>query len=133
MTAVRVYTDGGARGNPGPAAVGVVIEAESGQPIHSFGRAIGTATNNVAEYLAVIGALEWLVSQPRITKVGFFLDSALVVHQLRGEWKLKQEHLRPLAVRIRELAKNLTVSFSLIPRTLNRRADALVNRALDKC
>lgn len=133
MTAARVYTDGGARGNPGPAAVGVVIEAESGQLIHSFGRAIGTATNNVAEYLAVISALEWLGSRPRIIKVSFFLDSALVVHQLRGEWKLKQEHLRPLAARIRELAKNLTVSYSLIPRTLNRRADALVNRALDKC
>lgn len=132
----RVYTDGGARGNPGPAAVGGVIKDGQGNRLHSFGQKIGIATNNVAEYRAVIAALEWLSRQSaagRPPTVTFFLDSTLVVHQLRGEWKIKQPHLLPLAESARQLigALGCPVIFLAVPREQNREADALVNQALD--
>lgn len=133
MTVFNVYTDGGARGNPGPAAIGVRVKDGQGKPIHSFGRTIGETTNNVAEYQAVIAALEWIVSQPKPDKVNFYSDSTLIVHQIRGEWKIKQPHLKPLVERVRELENNLIVSHSVIPREQNQQADWLVNQALDKC
>lgn len=127
----NVYCDGGARGNPGPAAIGVVIKDEQGSLINSFGRTIGETTNNVAEYEAVIAALEWIKNQPKPDKVKFYSDSKLIVHQLRGEWKIKEAHLRQLAERVRLLENNLTTTYSVIPREQNYQADALVNRALD--
>ena len=132
MSAFSIYTDGGARGNPGPAAIGAVIKDEQGRKVHSFGRTIGAATNNVAEYRAVIAALEWLKEQPRPDKVSFYSDSSLIVHQIRGEWKIKEAHLKQLAERVRQLENGLTVAYSVIPREQNSQADALVNRALDK-
>lgn len=135
MSVLSVYTDGGARGNPGPAAIGVVVKNEQGKVIHQFGRVIGETTNNVAEYQAVIAALGWLESQPRPERVKFNLDSTLVVHQLRGEWKIKEPHLKPLVQAARDkMAKlNCLFSFQAIPRERNFEADALVNLSLDKC
>jgi ribonuclease HI len=92
-SALNIYTDGGARGNPGPAAVGVVIKDKGQNTIHQFSRFIGIATNNVAEYQAVIAGLQWLLSQPeKYQRLKFFLDSALVVNQLNGQWTIKSAH-----------------------------------------
>jgi ribonuclease HI len=134
MTTLKVYTDGGARGNPGPAAVGVVIYNQRGEKWLSFGRVIGKATNNVAEYQAVIMALEELSKLGIVEPVNFFLDSKLVVEQLRGRWKIKHEPLRRLAERVHQLEAGLPpITYTAISREQNRPADTLVNRALDKC
>ena len=130
---LSVFTDGGARGNPGPAAVGVVIKDDKGKLIHQFGRTIGETTNNVAEYQAVISALEWIKTQARPEKVSFYSDSTLIVHQIKGEWKIKEAHLKQLVDQVHRLEDNLTTSYTVIPREKNFNADALVNRALDKC
>ena len=130
---LNIYTDGGARGNPGPAAIGVVVKNEQGKDVHKFGQTIGEATNNVAEYRAVIAALEWIKVQARPERVNFYSDSTLIVHQIKGEWKVKEGHLRPLIERIRRLAQDLVVTFTAIPRERNFQADALVNQSLDKC
>jgi len=133
MSGFSVYTDGGARGNPGPAAIGVVVKDERGKTIHQFGRTIGETTNNVAEYLAVIAALEWLKAQPQRLAAKFYSDSSLVVHQLKGEWKIKEDHLRQLVEQVHHLEKNRMVTYTAIPREQNTAADAQVNQALDKC
>ena len=133
---LKIFTDGGARGNPGPAAVGVVIFDEHGKGIHRFGRAIGETTNNVAEYQAVIDALGWVEGQLKKPEIiNFFLDSMLVAKQLSGNWKIKQAHLRELAVRVGTLIGKLgvKVTYTPIPRERNSEADFLVNQALDKC
>lgn len=133
MTRLAVYTDGGARGNPGPAAIGVVIKDERGKIIHQFGRTVGETTNNVAEYLAVLAALEWLKVQTQPVTANFYSDSSLVVHQLKGEWKIKEAHLRQLVERVHRLENDLVVTYTAIPREQNTAADAQVNQALDKC
>ncbi|MCL5090951.1 MAG: ribonuclease HI family protein [Patescibacteria group bacterium] len=94
---MRIWTDGGARGNPGPAAIGVYIEDEKGEALLKHGKKIGYATNNVAEYQAVIEALTWLKeSSLELSQVDFFLDSSLVVNQLNGVFRIKENHLRDL-------------------------------------
>lgn len=127
-----VHTDGGARGNPGPAAVGVVIRG-NGKTIAAFGKKIGEATNNVAEYSAVIEALKEVKRLRQNVAVSFFLDSTLVVHQLNGLFKIKQPHLRELLVKVRELEGEVggVIRYSAVPREQNTQADALVNEALD--
>lgn len=127
-----IHTDGGARGNPGPAAVGVVIE-ENGKMIVAFGKKIGETTNNVAEYSAVIEALQKVKSIGQNDVINFFLDSTLVVNQLNGLFKIKQPHLRELLVKVRELEGKVggVIRYSAVPREQNTRADALVNVALD--
>lgn len=134
-----VHTDGGARGNPGPAAVGVVIE-EHGKTLASFGKQIGETTNNVAEYTAAVEALKWIknyLPQIRVPLHGatiqFYLDSNLVVQQLNGRFKVKEPKLRELLAQIRILEAELgvVIQYSLIPREQNRRADFLVNAAFD--
>ncbi|MDZ7586948.1 MAG: ribonuclease HI family protein [Patescibacteria group bacterium] len=132
---LNIFTDGGSRGNPGPAAVGVVINDEAYKILHSFGQTIGIATNNIAEYQAVIAALQWLLQQPiRPTKISFFLDSTLVVNQLNGLWKLKDARLRQKVILIRQLeaSLNATIAYTAIPRTQNSAADLQVNLALDQ-
>lgn len=129
---LNIYTDGGARGNPGPAAIGAVIKDGQGKIIHQFGQTIGEATNNVAEYRAVICALEWLGDQPKPDKVNFYSDSKLIVHQIGGEWKIKEAHLKQLVERVHKLENNLAITYTAIPREKNFQADALVNQALDK-
>ncbi len=136
--ALLIHTDGGARGNPGPAAVGVVIKNENQELIHQFGKCIGETTNNVAEYTAVIKALEWIKNnltseQLNNLTISFFLDSNLVVNQLNGLFKINKSNLKDLMWQVRELEGELgkPVSYSYVPREENREADKLVNNALD--
>lgn len=137
-----VHTDGGARGNPGPAAIGVVIEeviSDKGKVISKtkiteFGKRIGEATNNVAEYRAVLEALQNIKYEDKKNiKIDFFLDSKLVVNQLNGRFKVKDPQLRELLTRIRILEQETggEAYYHLVPRDQNRRADFLVNQALD--
>lgn len=131
---LSIYTDGGARGNPGPAAVGVVVLDEQGQQIHTISSYIGSATNNHAEYMAVLMATKWLLNNPaKPATISWFLDSKLVVEQLMKRWKIKHAPLMPLANEIwRNLSElGITPSFTHIPREQNKVADALVNQALD--
>lgn len=129
-----IYTDGGARGNPGPAAIGVVIQSPTGEILDKFGQTIGETTNNVAEYRAVIAALGRINQKfADALKLSFFLDSTLVTNQLLGKWKIKQPHLKPLAAAARQLIGNRVTEFTAIPREQNTQADKLVNQALDKC
>lgn len=131
---VTVHTDGGARGNPGPAAVGVVIQKE-GKEVAAFGKAIGDTTNNVAEYTAVIEALT-KIKQLSLGEVliNFYLDSTLVVNQLNGLFKIKDARLRELISRVRILEQEAggRIHYTYVPREENRRADFLVNQALDQ-
>jgi ribonuclease HI len=135
MSHLIIYTDGGARGNPGPAGTGFVI-SKADQTIGSSGDYIGNATNNEAEYQAVIKALEWLVEHPQENplELDFRLDSNLVVNQLKGLFKIKQAHLLILAQRIHSLIMKLkaTASYTHVYREQNTQADALVNQALDR-
>lgn len=135
-----IHTDGGARGNPGPAAVGVVIEkigGSAGAPtrttLAAFGKKIGKATNNVAEYQGVVAALTHLTKTKGIGNIQVVLDSRLVANQLAGTFKVKDATLRMLLLQIRGLEAELgaQVSYITVPREQNFRADALVNRALD--
>ena len=131
---LNIYTDGGSRGNPGPAATGVVIKNSQGRLVDAFGQTIGKATNNVAEYKALIAALVWLKDHPQVKQVNFFLDSTLVVNQVNGMWKMKDPNLRQLLINIRELEAQTTAKlyYKAIPREQNSQADLQVNLALDK-
>ncbi len=134
-SSVSIFTDGGSRGNPGPAAVGVIIKDASNKTLHGFGKCIGIATNNVAEYQAVIIALQWLLQQPtKPQSIKFFLDSTLVVNQLNGLWKLKDSHLRQKVILIRQLEAglNASITYTTIPRAQNSGADLQLNLALDR-
>jgi ribonuclease HI len=135
---LNIFTDGGARGNPGPSAIGVYIEDEKNEKIAGFGKTIGTTTNNVAEYKAVIEALDWIIENRKDfsdnTKIYFSLDSKLVCSQIIGIFKVKNSDLRNLLfeVRNREAQINLPIYYKNIPREQNSKADAFVNEALDK-
>ncbi len=132
--ALNIYTDGGARGNPGPAAIGVVIKDSQNKILHQFGNTIGQATNNIAEYQAVIAALKYLVIQKiNPQSINFFLDSKLVVNQLNGLWKVKDSNLRQKVIKVRELEGqlNTNIHYLAIPREKNYQPDALLNQALD--
>ena len=137
MNRVNVFTDGGSRGNPGPSAVGVYVEDYDGKELVSIGKKIGIATNNVAEYSAIIEAFEWLcVSKDKLgnnTKIFFYLDSELAYSQLSGLYKIKNAAIRELVLKIRqkEAELNMSVIYSHIPREKNKKADLLVNLALD--
>lgn len=131
---IKIYTDGGARGNPGPAAIGIIIKGIGDKTIE-ISESIGVTTNNQAEYKAIIRALEELKKYAIInSEINCFLDSQLIVEQVNGNYKIKNEGLKPLYSRTRELVIELggRVSFQYIPRTENTRADYLVNHALDK-
>lgn len=134
---VNIFTDGGARGNPGPSAIGVYIEDQNNKKIAGFGKTIGIATNNVAEYKAVIRALDWIIENKKSLseniKIYFFLDSKLVCSQIIGVFKVKNAYLRNLLfdVRNREAQISLPIFYKHIPREENKKADMYVNRALD--
>lgn len=134
MQTITIFSDGGSRGNPGPASIGVVIDIDG--KIQELSEYIGEGTNNMAEYTAVIHGLEWVSAniQDSDIFIDFFLDSQLVVEQLNGNYKMKNEGLKPLFWQIRELIIKLggKVTFSYIPRAQNAEADRLVNKALDK-
>ncbi|MEW6610571.1 MAG: reverse transcriptase-like protein [Patescibacteria group bacterium] len=130
-----IYTDGGARGNPGPAAIGyVVFVIKKGETLHELmrkGEAIGIATNNQAEYRALIAALEYILTlHPDALEVR--LDSELVGKQLRGEYRVKDKDLKPLYAQVTKLAQRVAhMTYTIIPRELNKDADREVNKALD--
>lgn len=132
---LQIFCDGGARGNPGPAAWAFIVYGEENRLLAQNNGKMGIATNNVAEYTAVIKALEWLGDYHRAGngKVKFFLDSQLVVSQLNGIFKIKNHRLRELAVKVREneQAAGGNISYEYIPREKNLAADRLVNTALD--
>ena len=126
-----VHTDGAARGNPGPAAIGVVIEDQEGRTVYEVSRALGVRTNNEAEYLALIAALEYLKSA-RPTDAEFLLDSELVVRQLKGEYKVKEPRLQALHGQAVMLLNAVPkYRFRHVRREENARADELANEALD--
>jgi ribonuclease HI len=127
----KLFTDGGARGNPGPAAFGYVLEAEDGTVLDARGEKIGIATNNVAEYSALIAGLEAALERG-VTELEVVSDSELVVKQMRGEYKVKNEALRELSVTAAKLARQLgKVVYTAVRREHNELADRLVNEALD--
>ena len=129
---LTIFTDGGARGNPGPAGIGATIKNEAGVLISQVSEYIGEATNNVAEYMAVIAAIE-KAKELGATEIDFFLDSLLVVEQLNGNYKVKNAGLASLFVKVynaRQAFKKVT--FAHVRREQNQEADALVNLALDK-
>lgn len=127
----RLFTDGGARGNPGPAAYGYVLETEDGDVIDSAGEAIGDATNNVAEYSGLIAGLR-RAYELQIDDVEVVSDSELMVKQMRGEYRVKNEALRQLSIEATQLARSIgSVEYRHVKRAQNELADRLVNEALD--
>ena len=127
----RLHTDGGARGNPGPAAYGYVLEAQDGTVLAAEGQAIGSTTNNVAEYSGLIAGLRRAVDL-RVTDVEVVSDSELMVKQMRGEYRVKNEALRTLSLEAAALARQLvSVEYRHVKRAHNELADKLVNDALD--
>jgi ribonuclease H / adenosylcobalamin/alpha-ribazole phosphatase len=127
----RLSTDGGARGNPGPAAYAYVLEAEDGTVLAAHGEAMGVATNNVAEYRALIAGLEKAV-EVGVEQLEVASDSELLVKQMTGEYRVKHENLRPLAVQASRLARQIDrVRWTSVRREHNELADRLVNEALD--
>ncbi len=135
MKKLAVYTDGGSRGNPGPAAAGVVL----GAPLKKgYSKYLGKATNNEAEYNAVILALQKIITlvgkkEVKDLHVEVFMDSQLAVQQLSHKWKVEGDTIVPLFMKIHNLRLNFgEVSFVHVPREKNKEADALVNQELDR-
>jgi ribonuclease HI len=126
-----MHIDGGARGNPGPAAAAVVVAAADGTPLDSFSRYLGETTNNVAEYRALLVALEYALEHHYL-RLKVVSDSELLVRQMQGRYKVKSPDLKPLHERAGRLIERLaTFAIEHVPRERNRGADRLVNEALD--
>ena len=127
----KLSTDGGARGNPGPAAFAYVLEAEDGTVLAAHGEAIGVATNNVAEYRALVEGLR-KARDVGVTDLDVVSDSELMVKQMRGEYRVKNEALRALSDEAGRLARAVgSVRYTAVRREHNELADRLVNEALD--
>ena len=127
-----IKTDGGARGNPGPAGIGVVIWDSHDQIVFEHGSYIGQTTNNVAEYSALLKALE-TARDMNATHLDIFMDSELIVKQMLGQYKIKEPTLQKLAAEALKLKNNFqAVTFAHVPREQNRDADKMVNKALDE-
>jgi ribonuclease HI len=127
----RLFTDGGARGNPGPAAYGFVLEAEDGTVLEARGEAIGVATNNVAEYSALLEGLR-RAAELGVSELEVVSDSELMVKQMTSVYRVKNEALRGLSVEAARLARGLgRVTYRNVRREENELADRLVNEALD--
>ncbi len=128
---LTIYTDGASRNNPGEAGAGIFI-LQDGKPAARIARYLGTTTNNIAEYTAAIIGMEHAVSLG-VTQVKLFADSELMVKQLNGAYKVKNEGLKPLYQKVKELiAKIGSVEVQYIPRERNKDADALANKAIDE-
>jgi ribonuclease HI len=126
-----VHVDGGARGNPGPAAIGVVLAEPDGEVVHAVGETIGRATNNVAEYRALLRGIE-LARERGADELEIYGDSELVVKQVRGEYRVKDAGLKPLHAEARAALGGVGAwTFEHVPREDNAHADDLVNQALD--
>lgn len=128
-----IEADGGSRGNPGPAGFGsVLIDADTGEVLADKGQTIGIATNNVAEYRGLIGGLELAMEYTPGAELEVRMDSKLVIEQMAGRWKIKHPDMKPLALEAQALARQFPhVTWTWVPREQNKRADALVNEALD--
>jgi ribonuclease HI len=132
MIKLVLYTDGGARGNPGPAAIGVVIYDQSKKIVREVGQFLGVATNNQAEYQALIRGLKEAINL-NAQSLACYLDSELIVKQVHGKYKVREEGLKPLIGQVLKLVKNFeSVDFHHVPREKNKLADKLVNDTLDK-
>jgi ribonuclease HI len=129
---IKIFTDGGARGNPGPAAIGIVLKDENDKIVKKYSEYLGHKTNNQAEYLALLKGLD-LAKNFKPSEVHCYLDSELVVKQLRQEYKVKDQDLQPLFIKVWNKALSMKkVTFTHIKRDLNKEADKLVNLELDK-
>jgi ribonuclease HI len=127
-----LFTDGGSRGNPGPAAYAYVLEAEDGTVLDARGETIGVATNNVAEYAALVAGLE-RAAEFRVTELEVVSDSELLVKQMRGEYRVKNRALQDLFLDASRLARAIErVTYTAVRREHNELADSLVNEALDR-
>jgi len=127
----RLFTDGGARGNPGPAAFAYVLEGEGGTVLAAHGERIGVATNNVAEYRALVAGLE-KAGEVGVDQLEVVSDSELLVKQMRGEYRVKNEALRALSLQAAAAARRIgRVTYTAVRREHNELADRLVNEALD--
>jgi len=137
MKKIIAYTDGGSRGNPGPAGIGVYITDEAGKVLREVKQTIGNATNNYAEYYAVVIALQTLKQvigkDTKTAEVELRMDSELVKKQLNGEYQIKEPGLVPLFIEIHNMRVSSfpNVIFTHVPREKNKEADRLVNEALD--
>ena len=134
MEITKIHTDGGSRGNPGPGASAFVAYGKNGEILYSEGKYLGATTNNIAEYTGVILAIDWLVKKDLSdSPIKFYLDSQLVVNQLNGIFKIRDNTLRDLAIKIKEKEKSLPfkISYHHIFRNENKDADLLVNQTLD--
>jgi len=132
---INIFTDGGAKGNPGPAAIGVVVADSNNREIVGFGKKIGFSTNNIAEYRAVLEALDWAAENKKdlnFEKIFFFLDSLLVYSQIRGLYKVKNSKLKSLlnSLREKEAKIRIPIVYKHIPREKNQKADMCVKKAL---
>ena len=132
----KIYTDGGARGNPGPAAAAFVVINE-GKVYYKKAKFLGKTTNNFAEYWGIILALNWLSKNTKTfqeKEISIFVDSQLVARQLAGLYRIKSNKLRPLSLLVKKLEKKILkkVKYEELPRERNRLADALVNKIIDE-
>lgn len=132
MNKLIIYTDGGARGNPGPAGIGAVLYDEHKKVVAEISKFLGVATNNQAEYQALIAAFKKAAALGA-AELDCYLDSELVVKQLRHEYKVKNKDLAPLFLTIYNLSLSFKkITYTHIPREQNQEADRLANEAMDK-
>lgn len=129
---IKVFTDGGARGNPGIAGYGVYIEDENKKTLFEEGKFLGIKTNNEAEYMGLIGALSWIENNCPEAEIEINSDSQLLVRQMKGVYKVKAEHLKKLWMTAQDLVKGKQIQFQEIRREYNKKADALANLAMDR-
>lgn len=136
MSKIAIFTDGGARGNPGPAALGVFIEDENHKELARIGKRLGETTNNVAEYSAILEGFNWALANKEkmdIESINFYMDSQLACSQLTGVFKVKNPKIREFVFEIRKIEAefNIPIFYTHIPREKNSKADFMVNLALD--
>lgn len=129
----HLFTDGGARGNPGPAGFGVVLQTADGRLVEEVAKGVGWATNNVAEYEGLIEGLRTALRND-VKRLAVFMDSTLVIQQMRGAFKVKNPGLKPLHATAKQLVSEFdSVEFESIPRERNKHADRLSNEGMDSC
>ncbi len=128
---IKIFCDGGSRGNPGPAASGVVFLSQDNEVLYEFSQYLGETTNNQAEYRAVLLALNKMQELSYRT-ADFYLDSELVTKQLNGEYRVKNIELKPVYDQIKQLSRDLQITFTHVRREFNKLADEQVNICLDQ-
>jgi len=133
---LKIFTDGGARGNPGVAGIGVHVIDENDFTVHDYCEYVGETTNNTAEYKGLLIALTWLeefVKENQVEKLEIYMDSNLVVEQINKNWKIKQDHLAELAFQIWSKLSKIALPYKLshVRREKNKIADLLANQAMD--